>query len=182
MSAVAGLAGFSVTNVVRQDAVIAAHVEKLPWAEKHACKLRGQELHSVSSSAMQKQHGICNLAIRVVCRGSKGRIMKSQLRQRFARFEMEIVGNVVALFGSGQLARLLRRKRSETKQGGYKRGISRSSISMHVRTSFLGRVSRDVKGDAVSGGRVHVSRGQFPTYRAYRLRATPVSVVPLMIR
>ena len=108
--AVARLAGFSVADVIRQNDVIARDIKELPRPKKHTPELRSQELSAGTRGAVQKQHGIGNSAVRVAYRSTKGCVVYSQLGQRFARFEMEIVGNVVTFLGGGQLAWLLRRR------------------------------------------------------------------------
>src|SRR5271154_4196951 len=86
---VAGLAGFSVTDVIRQNDVVAGDIEELSRAKQHAGELRREELFAGPAGAVQKQHGVCDSAVRVAHRSAKGGVVHSQLRQGFTRLETD---------------------------------------------------------------------------------------------
>ncbi len=60
-----------------------------------------------TARAMKDQHGIRDPPIGIADRLAEGRVMQAQFGQGFPRFEMEVVGDVVALLRRHKDRRLL---------------------------------------------------------------------------
>src|SRR5580658_10502728 len=56
---------------------------------------------------MKDQHGVCHPSLGIADRFTEGRVMQAQLGQGFPRFEMEVMGDVVALLRRQSGRRLL---------------------------------------------------------------------------
>src|ERR1039458_8243322 len=113
MQAVARRAGFSVAHIVRQNEVILARVQQLPWPKQHTGEYRTQKLVSRASRAMKDQNGIGCAPAGVLHRCAERGVVHPQLRDGFARLKAKIVDDKVTLVSrwpaGGTLGRILDR-------------------------------------------------------------------------
>ncbi len=103
--AVAGLARFSVPDVVRHDDVVARDVQQLARAEEHAGKLRREKISSPAARAVQNQHRVGDSAVRIARRRPQRAVVHAQFRQRLAGFKLKIANDEVAFHGRVSLHR-----------------------------------------------------------------------------
>ena len=81
---IARLARLPVTHIVGKDDVVAVDVEGLTRSVQNIGELRLQELPPRSSCAMQKQHSIRDVSIRIAHRLAERQVMHAQLGQSLA--------------------------------------------------------------------------------------------------
>jgi hypothetical protein len=96
---VAGLAGFSVADVVGEDDVVAGDVEELAGTVEDAGKLRREKISTPAAGAVEYEDGIGDAAVGVAGAGAKGAVVQAQLGEGLAGFEVEIVRDEVAFEG-----------------------------------------------------------------------------------
>src|SRR5262245_37769313 len=94
---VAGLRGFSMPDAVGKNDVVARRIEELARPEQFTRKNRREELMARAACSVQDQDGVGGTPMRVACGLSQRRVMKPQLRQRFARAKLEVLRDIVAL-------------------------------------------------------------------------------------
>lgn len=61
-----GLARLTVSDIVGKNNKILVYIEKLARPKKNSGKLRTQERSSSAAGAVQEEHGICRLPIRIL--------------------------------------------------------------------------------------------------------------------
>ena len=83
-------------DAVRKNNVVAICVQELSRAKQFSGKDGLQELTSGAAGAVKNQNGVCDAALRIAHRLAKRRVVQAQFRQRLARPELEILGNIVA--------------------------------------------------------------------------------------
>ena len=123
VQAVAGFAGFSVSDPVRQYDEILVAVEQLTASEQHAGEMLVEQAAARAAGAVQDQHRIVDLAVRVAPRLAQHRVVQAQFRQHLAGCEMEIVQDVVA-FDRGVAGNRLRADGADAKT--QRRGVQAS--------------------------------------------------------
>ena len=101
VEAVARLARAAVPDVVGQHDEIAGGVEELARTKQFARPVRGKKTATGSARAMENHYGIAHRSLRVFAEGAEGGVVKPQLGERFARGELEVPGDVVALDALG---------------------------------------------------------------------------------
>src|ERR1700675_156034 len=77
--AIARLARFSVTDVVRKDYEIAARVEQLTGAKQHVGKLRSKELPAGAAGTVKDEHGIGHFPFSIAFWLAKGYVVQPEL-------------------------------------------------------------------------------------------------------
>ena len=100
-SPVARLARPAVADAVGQHDEIARRVENLAGTEQLATEGRGEKSAGGAARAMADQHRVAHDALRVFARRAERDVMDSQLGQRFAGDEFEVLGDEVALHTLG---------------------------------------------------------------------------------
>ncbi len=112
--AVAGLAGFTVAHVVRQDDEVFCGVEQLAGTEKHAGEGGSEELAAETIGAVKDQDSVVHLSTCVLLRRTQSPIVQLEFRQSFARLEWKVFDDKISRPGRGIVAwpghRISRRK------------------------------------------------------------------------
>ena len=85
---VARLARFAVADPVRQHDEKFRRIERLTFAEQFTGKFRANKLRAAAGRPVHDQHGVRRFALRIFLRFPQRPVMKTQLRQRFARMQI----------------------------------------------------------------------------------------------
>jgi hypothetical protein len=97
---VAGLRRAAVAEVVGQDHIIFARIEKLAGAEELVRELRLEELLSRAAGAVKDHHGVGNIALLVALRRAERRVVHLDFGQLFAGAKGKILEDRIALDGA----------------------------------------------------------------------------------
>ncbi len=93
---VAGSAGLSVTDAVRQNDEISGRVEQPSFPEQNTAELIRQEIAPRSARAVQDEHRIVDAPMRVAVRLAEHGVVNAQFGQGLSRCETEIWSDVLA--------------------------------------------------------------------------------------
>ncbi len=96
---IARLTRLAMTHAVRKNQIVAARVERPARIEQSLGKDRTQKCAAVSTSPMQDEDRIVDIAVGVAMRRTEGRIMDLQVVQRLAIVELIIIKPGIFLHG-----------------------------------------------------------------------------------
>ncbi len=106
VEAVAGLAGFSVADVVGQDDEVLGRVEQLAGTEEHAGEYRPQKSRSAAAGAVKDEDGVGGVSAGVFDRLAERGVVDADFGEGLAGLEMEVVDDEIAFLGRGPGRRL----------------------------------------------------------------------------
>src|ERR1700722_1550997 len=95
--AIARLARFSVTDIVRKDNEIAVRVEQLTGAKQHVRKLWSKELPPGAAGAVKNQNGAGHFPFRIAFGLAQSPVVQPEFGKSLPALEMEIVAYVFAV-------------------------------------------------------------------------------------
>ncbi len=116
--AVAGLAGFSVPDIVGENEKISGGIEQPAPPKKFAREFRPQKLRAAPGGAVQNQNGVADDALVVGLRRTEGAIMQSQFRKSLPGVKMKIADGIIALRRRGKIRRPRDRRRQRHENQG----------------------------------------------------------------
>src|SRR6266478_2867525 len=120
VQAVAGLTGFSVTDVVGKNQEIFVGVEQLAGAEERSGEDGLKKIAATSAGAVEDQDGVGGAAGGVLYWLAEGAVVEAEFGERLAGLEMEIVDGVVGFLGRGPVLLGRRWRLSEGGKGSEK--------------------------------------------------------------
>src|ERR1035438_10750655 len=116
MQPIARFAGLPMPDPIRQDDVVAGHVEQLPRTKQHARELRRDKLLARASGSVKDHDGVRNPAAGIAFWRAEGRVVLPQAWQYFAGAEVEVLRDVVA-FGRSRRALSCRAQGADQQTG-----------------------------------------------------------------
>jgi len=99
VEAVAGLAGFSVADVVGQNDEVLGGVEELAGREKHAGEYRPEEIGAAAAGAVKDQDRVSGVSAGVFGRLAKRGVVDADFGEGLAGLEMEVVDDEIGFVG-----------------------------------------------------------------------------------